>query len=245
MILTSTIVLFLVSILGSGILFLGRNITPSRMKLLLSFSASYLLSLTFLHLLPEAMADGGDGIGVFILLGFLLQIILDYFSHGVEHGHAHAHNHVGKQFYWMVSISLWIHAFIEGMPFGLTEEAVHHGHEHHHHGHSLLMGISFHKFTESFVFAALLLAMVKEKWKAFLAAVFFALVAPAGALFFHFGEQWEWFHAEELLPYVMAILMGIILHVSTMILFEAEEGHRFNRVKFLIILLGFSAAFFF
>jgi zinc transporter ZupT len=244
MILTSILVLFLVSMLGSGILFLGWNITPNRMKLLLSFSASYLLSLTFLHLLPEAMADGGEGIGVFILCGFLLQIILDYFSHGVEHGHAHAHNHVGAKFYWMVSISLWIHAFIEGMPFGLTEEAVHHGHEHHHHGQSLLMGISFHKFTESFVFAALLLAMVKEKWKAFVAAVFFAMVAPAGALIFHFGEQWEWFHSEQLLPYVMAVLMGIILHVSTMILFEAEEGHRFNRVKFLIILLGFAAAFF-
>jgi zinc transporter ZupT len=244
MILTSILALFLVSMLGSGILFLGWNITPNRMKLLLSFSASYLLSLTFLHLLPEAMADGGEGIGVFILCGFLLQIILDYFSHGVEHGHAHAHNHVGAKFYWMVSISLWIHAFIEGMPFGLTEEAVHHGHEHHHHGQSLLMGISFHKFTESFVFAALLLAMVKEKWKAFVAAVFFAMVAPAGALIFHFGEQWEWFHSEQLLPYVMAVLMGIILHVSTMILFEAEEGHRFNRVKFLIILLGFAAAFF-
>jgi uncharacterized membrane protein YadS len=70
------------------------------------------------------------------------------------------------------------------------------------------------------------------------------MVAPAGALIFHFGEQWEWFHSEQLLPYVMAVLMGIILHVSTMILFEAEEGHRFNRVKFLIILLGFAAAFF-
>ena len=211
MIVTSTLILFLVSLAGSGVLFLGKDITPNRMKLLLSFSASFLLSLTFLHLLPEAMADGGEHIGVFILIGFLLQIILDYFSHGVEHGHAHAHHHSGKRFYWMVSISLWIHAFIEGMPFGMTEEVMHHGHEHHHHGHSLLLGISFHKFTESFVFAALLLAMVKEKW----------------------------------LPYVMAILMGIILHVSTMILFEAEEGHRFNRVKFLIILLGFAAAFFF
>lgn len=245
MILTSTLILFLVSMAGSGILFLGKDITPSRMKLLLSFSASYLLSLTFLHLLPEAMADGGEHIGVFILIGFLLQIVLDYFSHGVEHGHAHAHHHVGTRFYWMVSISLWIHAFIEGMPFGMTEEVMQHSHEHHHHGHSLLLGISFHKFTESFVFAALLLAMVKEKWKAFSAAVFFALVAPAGALFFYLGEELDWFHGEHLLPYVMSILMGIILHVSTMILFEAEEGHRFNRVKFLIILLGFAAAFFF
>ena len=86
-------VLFGVAILGGSLMFFGIKITPIRMKLLLSYSAAYLLSLTFLHLLPEAMEDGGRSVGVMILVGFLLQIVLDYFSQGVEHGHAHAHTH--------------------------------------------------------------------------------------------------------------------------------------------------------
>jgi ZIP family zinc transporter len=37
-------------------------------------------------------------------------------------------------------------------------------------------------------------------------------------------------------------LVGILLHVSTTILFESEEGHRFNIYKFASILLGIASA---
>ncbi len=234
------LVLFFIAILGGGVLLLGRKITPSQMKLLLAFSAAYLLALTFLHLLPEVMEGHADGIGFYILLGFLLQIVLDYFSQGIEHGHAHIHEHTGARFYWMVTISLWIHAFIEGMPFGASED-MHVGHAHHHdhdHEHSLLVGIAFHKFTESFVFASLLLHLLKSKAKAWGALVMFAMVAPIGALIFHYTNGLAFLQMEHALSVVMALLIGIILHVATTILFESEEGHRFNRMKFLVIILG-------
>ncbi|MEN9394174.1 MAG: hypothetical protein RL362_395 [Bacteroidota bacterium] len=238
------LVLFFIAILGGGVLLLGRKITPSQMKLLLAFSAAYLLALTFLHLLPEVMEGHADGIGFYILLGFLLQIVLDYFSQGIEHGHAHIHEHTGARFYWMVTISLWIHAFIEGMPFGASED-MHVGHAHHHdhdHEHSLLVGIAFHKFTESFVFASLLLHLLKSKAKAWGALVMFAMIAPIGALIFHYTNGLAFLQMEHALSVVMALLIGIILHVATTILFESEEGHRFNRMKFLVIILGMLCA---
>lgn len=238
------LVLFFIAILGGGVLLLGRKITPSQMKLLLAFSAAYLLALTFLHLLPEVMEGHADGIGFYILLGFLLQIVLDYFSQGIEHGHAHIHEHTGVRFYWMVTISLWIHAFIEGMPFGASED-MHVGHAHHHdhdHEHSLLVGIAFHKFTESFVFASLLLHLLKSKAKAWGALLMFAMVAPIGALIFHYTNGLAFLQMEHALSVVMALLIGIILHVATTILFESEEGHRFNRMKFLVIILGMLCA---
>ncbi len=238
------LVLFFIAILGGGVLLLGRKITPSQMKLLLAFSAAYLLALTFLHLLPEVMEGHADGIGFYILLGFLLQIVLDYFSQGIEHGHAHIHEHTGARFYWMVTISLWIHAFIEGMPFGASED-MHVGHAHHHdhnHEHSLLVGIAFHKFTESFVFASLLLHLLKSKAKAWGALVMFAMVAPIGAFIFHYTNGLSFLQMEHALSVVMALLIGIILHVATTILFESEEGHRFNRMKFLVIILGMLCA---
>jgi zinc transporter ZupT len=242
--LEAIVVLFFIAITGGGVLLLGKKISSSQMKLLLSFSAAYLLALTFLHLLPEVMEGHAEGIGFYILLGFLLQIVLDYFSQGIEHGHAHVHEQTGSRFYWMVTISLWIHAFIEGMPFGASED-MHTGHAHHHehsHEHSLLVGIAFHKFTESFVFASLLLHLLKSKAKAWGALIMFAMVAPVGALIFHYTNGLAFLELEHALSVVMALLIGIILHVATTILFESEEGHRFNRMKFLVIVLGMLCA---
>lgn len=242
--LEAIVVLFFIAIIGGGVLLLGKKISSSQMKLLLSFSAAYLLALTFLHLLPEVMEGHAEGIGFYILLGFLLQIVLDYFSQGIEHGHAHVHEQTGSRFYWMVTISLWIHAFIEGMPFGASGD-MHTGHAHHHehsHEHSLLVGIAFHKFTESFVFASLLLHLLKSKAKAWGALIMFAMVAPVGALIFHYTNGLAFLELEHALSVVMALLIGIILHVATTILFESEEGHRFNRMKFLVIVLGMLCA---
>ena len=37
---------------------------------------------------------------------------------------------------------------------------------------------------------------------------------------------------------VMAIVVGIFLHISTTILFESSEGHQFNTKKMAAIILG-------
>ena len=42
-------------------------------------------------------------------------------------------------------------------------------------------------------------------------------------------------------PELSAIVIGIFLHVSTTILFEVEEGHRFNFRKGLAVLAGLGA----
>lgn len=40
-----------------------------------------------------------------------------------------------------------------------------------------------------------------------------------------------------------AIVSGIFLHISTVILFESNEGHKFNLQKFGSILVGFVLAY--
>ena len=67
----------------------------NRLKLLIAFSGSYLLSITALHLLPEVFASSGRGayFGAFILVGFFLQVMLEYLSGGIEHGHEVAVRH--------------------------------------------------------------------------------------------------------------------------------------------------------
>ena len=66
------------------------------LKLLLAFSGSFLLSLTVMHLLPELYVSNNSRIGLFIMLGILFQIVLEFFSKGAEHGHVHGHDKLQK-----------------------------------------------------------------------------------------------------------------------------------------------------
>src|SRR5579872_3521912 len=93
---------------------------PRHLKPLNAFTGAYLLSLTFLHLLPE-LYEKGTGqndfllIGILILVGFYLQVALDAVSKGVEHGHLH---HLPKGFPIGILGGLCIHAFIEATALG-------------------------------------------------------------------------------------------------------------------------------
>ena len=52
----------------------------------------FIIGMSFLHLLPEAFAATPKA-GLFVLLGFVIQIFLEFLSNGIEHGHQHPHQH--------------------------------------------------------------------------------------------------------------------------------------------------------
>jgi hypothetical protein len=39
---------------------------------------------------------------------------------------------------------------------------------------------------------------------------------------------------------ITALIIGVFLHISTIILFESNENHKFNFQKFMAIILGIS-----
>ena len=211
---------------------------PNKLKLLIAFSGAYLLSITALHLLPEVFT--GDDLGVyfgsFILVGFFIQVMLEYLSGGIEHGHAHTHRSAGLPVGLMIGLCL--HAFLEGMPLGGGDAGhSHHGHSHHGDSHShglepLLLGIVLHKYPVAMVFLAMLLNSGLAKPKAFGLLAVFAAMAPLGTLLSGV-EMVGQYNRESL-----AIVIGIFLHVSTTILFESSEGHRFNAYKMMAIAAG-------
>ena len=66
-------------------------------KLLLAFSGAFLLSITIFELLPEVYQRlEAKQTGLFIMSGILIQIILEFFSKGAEHGHVHIHKNSKK-----------------------------------------------------------------------------------------------------------------------------------------------------
>lgn len=212
---------------GSIIAFYIKNISQNNTKLLISFSGAYLFSITVLHLIPETFAgEHNHTIGLFILIGFFLQIILEQFSKGVEHGHGHIHGSVPLS----MLIGLGVHSFIEGMPLGNPH---HHSHMH----SSLLSAIALHKIPVGIVLTHMLLESKMSKPKIILLISLFAITTPLGTFFSEYISNISNYYRE-----IMAIVIGMFLHISTTILFESSEGHHFNSRKAIAIIIGSSIA---
>src|ERR1051325_6685350 len=112
-----TVLILILSVLLSGLLalFLKQH-NKTMLKLVIAFSGAYLFTITISKLLPEIYKGGTPiNVGIFILLGFFIQVLLEFLSHGIEHGHTHTH-HKQSVTAFTISIGLFIHAFFEGMP---------------------------------------------------------------------------------------------------------------------------------
>lgn len=194
-------------------------------KLLLSFSGAFLLALALFDLLPEVYHHlEAKQTGLFIMCGILLQIILEFFSKGVEHGHAYA-NKEGEQFPWILFISLCIHSFLEGFPI----------HQH----NDMVYGVLIHKIPIAALLTTFLFQSKYSKVQIIGFLVIFTAMTPLGTYISNNTVL-----ATEYLDIVNAIVIGIFLHIATTILFETGEGHKFNLSKLVVICLGISMAHF-
>ncbi|HEY6161841.1 MAG TPA: ZIP family metal transporter [Bacteroidia bacterium] len=222
----------------SGLSVLFLRISRPNLKLILSFSGAYLFGISVLHLLPEVYQSpsGGYSIGLFILAGFVLQILMEFFSEGIEHGHIHVHAHAGKAFPTTMMIALCVHSFLEGMPLTNTYRPIN---EHTH--NNLLTGIILHNIPIAIALMSMLLQSHISRRNAILWLLVFASMTPLGT----FSANFIGSHSAESGIYfnrIMGVVIGIFLHISTTILFESSENHRFNLLKFVVILLGAGAA---
>jgi len=218
------VILIIPVIIGFGVVQLIKP-NSKHLQLFLSFSGAYLLSVTVLHLIPEVFETQKQNIGLFILLGIVLQTGLEYLSKGAEHGHIHSHD-FEKKVPWLLVSSLCMHAFLEGMPLGIEEN------------NNLLYAIVIHKLPIAIILAIFLKNSALSKGMVFLILFLFAIMSPAGSWV---AANFDVIHRYEV--QINAIIIGVFLHISTAILFESSENHRFNLHKFIAILIGFGVAY--
>lgn len=224
------LVLFFCAFFGGLAIFLVKSDKSQLLKLILSFSGAYLFAITVLHLIPDAYGGTDKAeIGIFILIGFLLQIFLEQFSEGVEHGHIHKH-HDGNVFPWGIMISLCLHGFLEGMPLAKDQN------------NELIFGISLHHIPAAFALASIL---VQNKFKSTAITFYISIFAVMAPLGYYFSISLSNGSIGGMEPYfnkVMGIVIGIFLHISTTILFESSSDHKINLRKMLAVLLGIGVA---
>lgn len=212
-------------ILGIIISILTKKQKPFGTKLLLSFSGAFLLALTLFDLLPEVYHHLDAKLtGLFIMCGILFQIILEFFSKGAEHGHVHIHEK-SRKFPWLLFISLCIHSLLEGFPI----------HQH----NDMVYGVFIHKIPIAALITAFLLQSRYSKLQIAGFLVVFAAMTPLGTYISNNTNL-----ANEYVYIINAIVIGIFLHISTTILFETGEGHKFNLSKLVAICLGILIAYF-
>ncbi|RKR07068.1 hypothetical protein CLV91_3052 [Maribacter vaceletii] len=193
-------------------------------KLLLAFSGAFLLALTLFELFPEVYEHtNSKTVGLFVMLGILFQIFLEFFSKGAEHGHVHVKNDT-KKFPWLLFISLSIHSILEGVPIE--------------HNHTMLYGILIHKIPIAIILSIFLLGSKLKLTSSIFFISLFAIMTPIGS---YISANFEL--APKYFAMLNALVIGIFLHISTVILFESSEGHKFNLRKLAVIIVGIIIAY--
>lgn len=201
-----------------------RPEVKKNLKLILAFSGAFLLSITVMHLLPTLYISKKASVGIFIMLGILLQIILEFFSKGAEHGHVHGHDKLLKM-PWLLFISLCIHALLEGFPVNNQKE--------------LALGIAIHHFPIAIILTTFFINSQLNKKAIFLFMFSFAIMTPLGTILCKILPFLNYYQNE-----ITAVVVGILFHISSTIIFESSEGHKFNIAKITVIILGVTMAYF-
>ena len=226
------------------------------------FGGAFLLASCFINLVPHMFLGEGTErfvtpdlnfkIAASVMVGFLIQLLLETLTQGAEHGHNHCeccqeehdavehhhehhhhHGHCHSQKTHPMSgllIGLSIHAFLEGMPLVDLDGDVHQG---------LLWGIVLHNIPIALVMLGLCISNGYSLWKSLGLLVTFAIMTPLGSLCnLYLVPQ-----SEVLQSLIMGVVVGILLHVSVSILFD-HDHNQFSWAKFGLIIVAFVAAYF-
>ncbi|MHA7863866.1 ZIP family metal transporter [Flagellimonas marinaquae] len=208
---------------GFVFVWVAKPKNSNNIKLLLAFSGAFLLSLTFFELLPDVYRGHNPKIiALYILGGILLQVFLEFFSKGAEHGHMHIQLKENK-FPTLLFLSLSVHALVEGVPI--------------HDNDSILYGIIIHKIPIAIILSIFLINSKMKLGTVLLFIGAFSLMTPLGSYLSTVPWVQDYGHL------LTALTIGVFFHISTIILFESSQGHKFNLRKVVVIILGIGIAY--
>ncbi len=244
MIITYALILFSASFFSGLTVFLSPKAFVKHFAPLLTFSGAYLFSLTLIHIIPELFSQSLDPFktGIYVLMGFLMQVVLEFFSSGVEHGHMHLHqnetDHKHGLSVFFLLFSLCMHSFLEATI--VVQPTTGHSHGNSDVG-SILFGIVMHKIPVAFALMSVLIPQVKSKRNAFLALLIFALAPVFGIFIGDFiGTSFDM--GGDVMHILFSLVAGNFLHISTTIFFETTPSHSFNFRKIAAIAIGVGSA---
>lgn len=236
-------VLFLAPLLSGLLIYLAPKRRNGNYKFLLIFAGAYLFAITVTHILPELyhQYEHIEMIGIFVLIGFFVQLVLEYFTSGIEHGHIHhheghdhdhSHQPARPASAFVLLVALCIHAFLEGAMLAqpAAGDAVYNV-------NAVLVGIVLHRAPAAFALMTVLVFQLGSIKKALPYLIGFSLAAPVGLLLSGYLSANDFITRNGLI-YLYALVCGNFLHISTTIVFESSPEHRFHAMKLVAVLTG-------
>jgi zinc and cadmium transporter len=155
-----------------GLLPLIRTWSRPAVRLLLAFGTGVLLGAAFFHMIPEAAAVLGDGIGVAVLAGFLVIYVFERFvmMHPCEEEECSFH-----QMGLAAFCGITLHALIDGLALGagLTMPSL---------TAAVTLAILLHKLPSSLSLTGILLHCEYSRRKIVALSLLFSLATPIGAV---------------------------------------------------------------
>ena len=235
------VILFLIVLIGGAIGLYSDGVNKKYLKSALTFSASFILGITILHLIPMVYIDFQFSYGIWILIGFFVQIFLDTLSSGVEHGHIHSKKGASRSWAFQILIGLSFHAFIEGMPLLEMEghDIANHGHDHGMSSWNYFLSLVLHKVPAAYALVLLLRQSGFQRNFVMGCLLIFGMMSPLGALFIQAFE-----FSDIAFKSLIAFVIGAFLHIATTIMFETDTGdhHHISLSKIAFSLLGVGVA---
>ena len=219
----------------------GKRLSPKVTNYINIFGGAFLFASCFINLVPHMFLGEGDArfvtpnlhfkVAAAVMVGFLIQLLLEQLTRGAEHGHNHCpcceesveaaehhHEHLHHEGHCHddrhhpmtgLILGLSIHAFLEGMPLVDLDGDVHQG---------LLYGIVLHNIPIALVLVSLFINNRYGFWKSFLLLAIFAVMTPLGSLCNLY-----------LLPdneVLQSLIMGVVVGILAALLWDYDEETR-------------------
>jgi zinc and cadmium transporter len=197
------------------------------------FSGSFLLGIALFGLMPE-LFDNIKEAGLWIVIGFFLQIVLEKFTGGLGHGHIHSHDVPKNEL--VLFGGLMLHALFEGYSAGLTNylnPGVLSG---------MVIGIAIHEIPAAFSLSVLMTTKYHRKRYLLPILGIYACATPIGYMLGVFVHN-EAIISEHMSQVITAIIAGTFLHISTTIVFENSLWKKEGLKKWVMILLGLAISY--
>lgn len=221
-------------LIGGAIIFIKDSWARVLCKYAVPFAAGVLLSVSLLHLLPEAEHGIGEKAFLIVLLALLSSFFFEeYFAH--LHHHEHKQRTKIKGSVPLVLFGDTIHNFIDGVAIAaayLTNPAF---------GLIVAFASFLHETPHEIGDFGILVAAGWKKSKALFVNFLSALSTFPGALWVYFTFKGEDIHHNSGIGILLAVSAGVFLYLGASdFLPEVGDGHpEIKRWKeFLLLLLG-------
>ncbi len=221
---------FILFPLSGALLALKFNKKSYDLSTLMLFSGAYLLTVTLAGVLPEAVSQT-KSVWLFVGIGYIIQLVLDNFSKGVEHGHIHDTKDMQLT---PLFIALWLHAFLEGMPIAMLNSE-------YHIIFNYLAGLALHEIPAGFILAFILFKKTNRKLLNTFLIILYAAAIPIGYSISSVIKQKSWYK-EDFKYIILALCSGILLHIATTVISENFIHHSFNKKKWIAFAAGLGVA---